>query len=114
MPRVKRGTNANKRRKKILKRTKGYITGRSKKYRAAKEAYLHAQRYAFRDRKKKKADFRQVWIIRLNAALKQYDLSYSRFIFALKKHKIELDRKVLADLAVNHTETFKKIVETVK
>lgn len=114
MPRVKRGTIANKRRKKILKRTKGYITGRSKKYRAAKEAYLRAQKYAFRDRKKKKADFRQVWIVRLNAALRQQGLTYSKFIFALKKHKIELDRKVLADLAVNHPQTFKKIVETIK
>ncbi len=114
MPRVKRGTIANKRRKKILKRTKGYTNGRSKRYRAAKEAYLHAQKYAFRDRKKKKAEFRQIWIIRLNAALKQYDFSYSRFIFALKKHKIELDRKILAELVVNNPETFKKIVETVK
>ena len=114
MPRVKRGTIANKRRKKILKRTKGFTNGRSKRYRAAKEAYLHAQKYAFRDRKKKKADFRQVWIVRLNAALRKENTSYSKFIFALKKHKIELDRKILADLAVNHPETFKKIVEMVK
>lgn len=114
MPRVKRGTIANKRRKKILKKTKGYTNGRSKRYRAAKEAYLHAQKYAFRDRKKKKADFRQVWIVRLNAALRKENVSYSKFIFALKKHKIELDRKVLADLAVNHPETFKKIVDMVK
>lgn len=114
MPRVKRGTIANKRRKKILKKTKGYITGRSKKYRAAKEAYLHAQKHAFHDRKKKKANFRQVWIVRLNAALRKENLTYSKFIFALKKRRIELDRKVLSDLAINHPETFKKIVETVR
>jgi len=114
MPRVKRGVTANKRRKKMLKQTKGYQGARSKKYKAAKEAYLKAQKYAFRDRKKKKSEFRKLWIMRMNAAVRKHNLSYSKFIHGLKKKKIDLDRKILAELAVNHPKTFKKIIETVK
>ncbi len=114
MPRVKRGTIANKRRKKLLKETKGYQGARSKKYKAAKEAYLKAQKYAFRDRKKRKIEFRKLWIIRMNAAVRKHDLTYGKFIHALKKTKIELDRKILAELAVNYPKTFEKIIEAVK
>ena len=114
MPRVKRGVTANKRRKKILKQTKGYQGARSKKYKAAKEAYLKAQKYAFQDRKKRKGQFRKLWIIRMNAAVRKQGLTYSKFINALKKKKISLDRKILADLAVNYPKTFQKIIDTVK
>ena len=114
MTRVKRGVTAHKRRKGILKKTKGYIFGRSKKYKAAKEAYLKAGTYAYRDRKVRKREFRKLWIIRINAACRQFGLDYRDFIHGLKKAKIELDRKILADLAVNHPKVFTKIVETVK
>lgn len=114
MPRVKRGVSANKRRKKLLKQTKGYLGARSKKYKAAKEAYLKAQKYAFRDRKKRKSEFRKLWIIRMNAAVRKHDLTYSKFIHALKENKIELDRKILAELAINHPKTFQKIIQTIK
>ncbi len=114
MTRVKRGVLASKRRKKILKRTKGYLLGRSKKYRLAKQAYLKASEYAFRDRKAKKGQFRKLWIIRLNAAVREHGLSYSRFIEKLKKAKIEIDRKVLAEIAVNNPKTFKIIVDKIK
>jgi len=114
MPRIKRGVTANKRRKKILKETKGYQGARSKKYKAAKEAYLKAQKYAFQDRRKRKGQFRKLWIIRMNAAVRKQGLTYSKFINALKKKKITLDRKILADLAVNYPKTFQKIVEAVK
>jgi len=114
MPRVKRGVTAHKRRKKLLKQTKGYRGGRKSKYRLAKEAFLHAQTYAYRDRRAKKRDFRRLWEIKINAGARANGITYSRFINALKKNKIELDRKILADLAENEPETFKKIVETVK
>ncbi len=114
MPRVKRGVTASKRRKKVLKRAKGFIYGRSKKYRAAKEATIKAESYAYRDRRTKKRTSRRLWIIRLNAACRQNGLKYSEFIKLLKKAKIDLDRKVLADIAVNHPGVFKKIVAEVK
>ncbi len=114
MPRVKRGTNAHQRRKKILKTTKGYRGGRKSKYRLAKEAFLHAQTYAYRDRRNKKRSFRRLWEIRINAGARESGISYSKFINGLKKNKIEINRKMLADLAENEPETFKKIVETVK
>lgn len=114
MPRVKRGKTANKRRKKILKLAKGYRGGRKSKYRLAKEAFLHAQTYAYRDRKAKKRDFRRLWEIKINAGARANGISYSRFINALKKNKIEIDRKILADLAEHNPKTFKAIVEMVK
>lgn len=112
MVRVKRGVMAHKRRKNILKKTKGYRWGRKSKFRAAKDAVLHAGNYAFRDRKAKKREFRRLWQIQISAGCKKNHLSYSEFILNLKKSKIELNRKVLADLAREFPETFEKIVKT--
>jgi len=114
MPRVKGGTTSNKRRKNILAQVKGYRFGRSKKKRQAREAIFHAGQYAFEHRHDRKADFRRQWQIIINAAVRPEGLSYSRFIDALKKKNIALDRKILANLAEEHPETFKRIVEKVK
>lgn len=114
MARVKRGTLAHKRRKRMLKRTKGYLYGRSKKYRAAKEAWIKAGRYSYRDRRNKKRDARALWQIRISAGCKEAGWSYSKFMGALKKAKIELDRKILADLAANHPAVFAQLVTEVK
>src|SRR3989344_1711465 len=111
MARVKRGTIASKRRKNLLKYAKGFKWSRNTHYRAAKEALLHAWSKAYHDRKKKKGDFRTFWQIKVGAAAKQNGISYSRFIDALKKANVELDRKVLADIAENNPEIFTKIVE---
>ena len=110
MPRVKRGIIAIKRRRKILKYTKGFKWGRRSKERAAKEALLHAWSHAYRDRRVKKRTARGLWQIQLNAAVRQYGLNYSRFTHGLKKSRIELDRKVLSELARNHPEIFKEII----
>ncbi len=114
MVRVKRGKTKLKKRKKLLKHTKGYKWGRKSKFRAAKEAFAHAQTYAYRDRKTKKRDFRQLWQIQINAACRQANISYSKFIYGLKQKNIELDRKILSELAKNHPQIFEKIVEKVK
>lgn len=114
MTRVKRGKIAHKRRKHLLKYAKGFRWGRKTKYRAAKEALYHAWEYAYRDRKVKKRDFRRLWQIQINAACRQLGISYSKFIAGLKKNKIELDRKILSQLAKNQPEIFEKIVEKVK
>ena len=114
MTRVKRGTIAHKRRKNVLKYTKGFRWGRKSKYRAAKEALLHAWTHAFSGRKQKKRDFRQLWNIQINAACRQYGLPYNKFIHGLKKADIALDRKILAQLANQHPKVFEKIVEKVK
>ena len=114
MARVKRGKTAHKRRKKILKQTKGFRWGRKSKYKLAKDALYHAWEYAYRDRKIKKREFRKLWQISINSACKKQGLSYSKFIANLKKNKIELDRKVLAELAQNHSEILKKIIEEAK
>ncbi len=114
MPRVKRGTIAHKHREKTLKYTKGFKWGRSTKERAAKEALLHAWVHAFRGRKEKKRTFRQLWTVKINAAIRNEGMSYSRFIAALKKSGIKLDRKILADLAEHEPEVFKKVVATAK
>ena len=111
MPRVKRGKTASKRREKILKYTKGYKWGRKSKERAAKEALLHAWTHAYRDRRVKKRTARALWQIQLNAAVRQEGLNYSKFINGLKKAKIELDRKVLSQIAREYPEIFKKIIE---
>ena len=111
MVRVKRGKIAHKRRKNVLKHTKGFRWARKSKYKAAKEALLHAWSYAFRDRRAKKRDFRKLWQIKLNSACRKFDLSYSKFINLLKKNKIELDRKILAQLAEKHPKDFKKLEE---
>ena len=114
MPRVKTGTVRRKRHKKILKMAKGFYSGRRKHFRKAKEAVEHALVYAYRDRRQKKRDFRRLFIIRINAGCRLNGISYSKFINALKKANIELDRKILADLAMNNPETFAKIVEVAK
>ena len=112
--RVKTGTVRRKRHKKILKMAKGFYSGRRKHFRKAKEQVERSLVYAYRDRKQKKRDFRKLWIVRINAACRLNDISYSRFINGLKKAGIELDRKVLADLAMNEPETFAKLVEEAK
>ncbi len=114
MPRVKRGMLHVKNRNNILKQTKGYRWGRKKLIKLAKVAVIKAGAYAYRDRKVKKRTMRGLWQIQLNAALKEYGLNYSRFIAGLKKSKIELDRKVLAEIARKHKEVFAKIVEKIK
>ena len=114
MTRVKRGKIAHKRRKHLLKYTKGFRWGRKSKYRAAKEALLHAFTYAYRDRKTKKRERRALWQIQINAACREHSLSYSKFIHGLKQKKIELDRKILAQLAQSHPEIFEKLVEKAK
>ena len=110
MPRVKRGVQANARRKRLLKHAKGFMWTRKSKYRQAKEGLLHAWSFQFADRKKKKRDFRKLWSIKINAAARENGLTYSKLIDKLKKTNIELDRKILSDLAANNPEVFKKIV----
>ncbi len=114
MVRVKRGITAHKRRKRLLKLAKGFHWSRKSKYRLAKEGLLHSLKYAYRDRRNKKRDFRQLWQIRINAAAKNLGLSYSKFIYLLKKKNIELDRKVLSNLAKDHPKIFAKIAEEAK
>src|SRR6266487_1881137 len=114
MPRVKRSVHARKKRRKVLEQAKGYWGLKSRSYRYAKEQVEHSLVYAYRDRKAKKRTFRQLWIIRINAAARQHDLSYNQFIAGLKKADIELDRKVLADLAVEDPQAFGAIAERAK
>ncbi len=114
MVRVKRGKFAHKRRKHLLKYAKGFLWGRKSKYRLAKDALMHAWTHAYHDRKRKKREFRALWNIKINAGARAEGLNYSRFIKALKDKKIELDRKILANLAENHPEIFAKIVEEIK
>jgi large subunit ribosomal protein L20 len=114
MPRVKRAVGAKKKRKKALKLTKGYMWGRKSKYRLAKDALRHAWSHAYRDRRLKKRNNRGLWNVQINAAVRENGLTYSKFINALKKNKIELDRKVLADLAQSNPEIFSKILEAIK
>jgi len=114
MPRVKRGTTSLKRRRKILRAAKGFRFGRSKKERQAREALLHAGAHAFAHRRDKKSDFRRLWQIKINAAVRPLGLSYSRLMGLLKKSKIELDRKILADLAEHEPAVFAQIVKMVK
>jgi len=113
MPRAKRGVTARKKRSKILKYTKGFKWGRKSKERAAKEALLHAWTNAFRGRKEKKRNYRRLWQTKINAAARGNDISYSKLIAALKTKDVNLDRKVLADLAENEPEIFNKIVKEV-
>lgn len=111
MPRVKRGTTANKRRKNLLKHTKGFMWTRKSKYRQAKEALLHAWTFQFNDRRKKKGYARRLWQIQIGAATRQSGLPYNKFINGLIKAHIELDRKILSQLARTQPEIFKKIIE---
>ena len=112
--RIKRAVNAVKKRRKILKLAKGYFGGRSKRYRVAREAVMKAQMYAYIGRKSKKRDFRALWIARINAATRLNGLSYSKFMFGLKNAGITLNRKVLADIAVNDATAFATLCETAK
>jgi len=113
MTRVKRGTIALKRRRKILKYTKGFRWGRKSKERAAKEALLHAWTHAFRGRKEKKRDHRALWQVKINAAARNNGITYSKLISALKLKNIKINRKILADLAQNEPAAFKSLVEAV-
>jgi large subunit ribosomal protein L20 len=112
MTRVKRAITKRARHKKILNLAEGYRGSRSRLVRTAKEATLHAGAYAFAGRRERKGDMRRLWITRISAALSSEEISYSRFIAGLKKNKIELDRKVLADLAYSEPETFKEVVKS--
>ena len=114
MPRAKRGFKARRRRNKVLKLAKGYRGARSKLFRSATEAVDRALNYAFRDRRVKKRDFRSLWITRINAASRLNGLSYSKFIFGLKKANVEIDRKVLADIAVSDPKGFTEIAGLAK
>ncbi len=111
MPRVTRGFKARRRRKKILKMAKGYVGGRHRLFRTATEAVDRALAYAYRDRRTKKRDFRKLWIVRIGAAAKQNGISYSRLMGSLKAANVELDRKVLANMAVLDPAAFTKLVE---
>ena len=113
MPRVKRGIIANKRRRSVLKSAKGFRWGRSSKERAAKEALLHAWTHAFAGRKEKKRNFRALWTVKINAAIRPHGMTYSKFIAELKKKNVTIDRKILADLAENEPDVFKKIADFV-
>ena len=112
--RVKTGVVRRRRHKKILKLARGFYSGRRKHFRKAKEQLERSMVYAYRDRKQKKREFRKLWIIRINAAARLNDISYSRFMHGLKLANIELDRKILADMAMNEPESFAKIAEAVK
>lgn len=113
MPRVKRGTSANKKRARVLKKTKGFMWGRKSKERAAKEALLHAQSHAFKGRKEKKRVFRRLWQTRLNAALRTRGTNYSTFIAKTKEKSVILDRKILSNIAKDDPKAFNAIYETV-
>lgn len=114
MPRVKRGVTARARHKKVINAAKGYRGRRNNVYRVAKQAVMRAGQYAYRDRRNKKRVFRRLWIARINAAARQHDMTYSVFINGLKKASIELDRKVLSDMAIHDKAAFAAIVAQVK
>jgi len=114
MPRVKSGVAHHARKKKVMEAAKGGFQARSKLYKAAKENVERGMRYAYRDRRKKKGDFRTLWITRINAAARLHDMSYSKFMAGLRLAGIEINRKVLADLAVHDPEAFARIAEVVK
>lgn len=114
MARVKRGVVARARHKKVLKKAKGYYGARSRVYRVAKQAVIKAAQYAYRDRRAKKREFRSLWIVRINAAARTCGMSYSKFMAGLSKANIELDRKVLSDIAINDAAAFAKLAEKSK
>ncbi|WFF42988.1 50S ribosomal protein L20 [Salinicola endophyticus] len=114
MSRVKRGVVARRRHKKIMKQAKGYYGARSRVFRVAKQAVIKAGQYAYRDRRQRKRQFRALWITRINAAARNNGMSYSRFVAGLKQAGIEIDRKVLADLAVHEKAAFTALVEKAK
>ncbi|MGH7866350.1 MAG: 50S ribosomal protein L20 [Candidatus Dormibacteraceae bacterium] len=114
MARVKRGVVAHRKHKKVLEHNKGYRGSNKLRFRVANEAMLHSLAYAFRDRRQRKRDFRQLWIARINAAARQSGLAYSRFMSGLRQAGIELDRKMLADLAVRDPQAFSRLAEVAK
>ena len=114
MPRVKRAVSAHKKRRTVLNRAKGYYGAKSRSYRAAKEQVQHSLQYQYRDRRNKKREIRRLWITRINAAARINGLSYSVFMNGLKKAGVELDRKVLSDMAINDPEAFASLVEVAK
>lgn len=114
MPRVKRGVHGRKKRREVLKQAKGYYAGRSRRHRLAKEQVTHSGVYAYRDRRDRKGQFRRLWITRIGAATRREGLSYSSFIRGLKKAGVDLDRKMLADIAVRDPKGFSEIVEVAR
>ncbi|ADI14340.1 50S ribosomal protein L20 [Truepera radiovictrix] len=114
MPRAKTGTVRRQKHKKVLKRAKGFWGLRSRSFRIAQQTLLNAADYEYRDRRDKKGDFRRLWIARINAAARQEGLSYSVFVSGLRKAGVEINRKILADLAVQHPDAFKRLVEIAK
>ncbi len=114
MPRVKRGTAAHKRKKRILRSAKGYYGGRSRLVKTAREAIHRGWHYAYRDRRQRKRQFHRLWIVRINAAAREHGLSYSRFMHGLKTAGVEIDRKVLADLAISDPRAFSELAELAK
>ena len=112
--RIKKGVNAKKKHKKVLKLAKGYYGAKSKLYRSANEAVMRALRSSYEGRKEKKRNFRRLWITRINAGARMYGLSYSKFMFGLKQAGVEIDRKILADLAMNDIKAFEDLVEVSK
>ncbi len=111
MPRVKRSVHARKKRREIFAQTKGYYGARSRRYRVAREQLLHSGQYAYRDRRAKKREFRRLWITRIGAATRQHGMSYSTFMSGLKRAEVDLDRKMLADIAVRDPEAFRRFVD---
>lgn len=114
MPRVKRGPTARQRRKKVMKLAKGYYGGKSRLYRTANQQVMKSHFYAYRDRRQRKRNFRKLWIARINAAARSNGLSYSRFINGLKKADVEINRKMLADMAVHDQDGFNRLVQVAK
>lgn len=114
MVRIKNAVTAHKRKKRVLKMAKGQFGHRSKRYRQAKRSVMKGLMYAFRDRKVRRREFRHLWIVRINAACREAGISYSRFIKGLKAARVEVNRKIIADLAVHAPDAFKRLVETAK
>ena len=114
MARVKRSVHAKKKRREVLRKAKGYFGSRSKRYRVAKEQLLHSGQYAYRDRRDRKAQFRRLWIARIGAGARQHGMSYSRFVHGLGRAGIDVDRKMLADMAVHDPAAFGQLVEASK
>ena len=114
MARVKRAVHSKKHRRSTLERAKGYYGNKSRSYRAANEQVMHSLRYAYRDRRARKGEFRRLWIVRINAACREHDMSYSQFIAGLKAAEVDVDRKILADLAVREPAAFGALVTTAR
>ena len=114
MARIKRSLNARKKHRKVLKQAKGYYGAKSKLFKVANQAIMKSMTYSFIGRKRKKRDFRSLWITRINAGTRQYGLSYSKFMYGLKKNNINMNRKMLSEMAINDPEGFKKLVELIR